>query len=119
MTTMTADDLRATLNLIFQPAIVHDERLLARVWTHSASTLASYGVTERRLRNAAAKVNVDPALIERLIAAVESYRHAPKCEWFALCDYPAIGTVAHPVLGDVPVCGRCADKLDLVVRPNV
>lgn len=36
------------------------------------------------------------------------------CEWFVLCDNRAVGTVAHPVLGSVPTCQRCADKLDLV-----
>jgi hypothetical protein len=35
------------------------------------------------------------------------------CEWFALCDNPAVGTLPHPVLGDVPVCDRCADKVGL------
>lgn len=35
------------------------------------------------------------------------------CEWFALCDKPAAGVVVHPVLGDVPCCTRCAEKLDL------
>ena len=112
---LTAEDMRAVLTLLFQPAIVHDERLLARVWTHSASSLAHDGATERRLRNAAAKVDVDPVLLERLIEAVEAARKAPTCEWFATCDYPAIGTVEHPVLGAVPTCGRCADKLDLEV----
>lgn len=37
----------------------------------------------------------------------------PTCEWFALCDRPADGTVKHPILGNVPCCKRCADKLDL------
>ena len=29
------------------------------------------------------------------------------CEWFALCDHEATGTLPHPVLGDVPICDRC------------
>lgn len=29
------------------------------------------------------------------------------CEWFALCTNKATGTVAHPILGDVPICDRC------------
>lgn len=33
-----------------------------------------------------------------------------KCEWFLLCDNPAVTTQSHPVLGDVPICQRCADK---------
>lgn len=37
----------------------------------------------------------------------------PYCEWFAKCPNPADGVVQHPVLGAVPTCRRCADKLDL------
>lgn len=40
-------------------------------------------------------------------------RHQDRCRWFAGCTNPAEGTVAHPVLGDVPTCRRCASKLDL------
>lgn len=35
------------------------------------------------------------------------------CEWFALCTRPADGVVSHPILGWVPTCQRCADKLGL------
>lgn len=35
------------------------------------------------------------------------------CEWFALCDKPAAGNVAHPILGSVPTCQRCADRMEL------
>lgn len=35
------------------------------------------------------------------------------CNWFALCPNPADGRVDHPVLGAVPTCKRCADKLGL------
>lgn len=38
------------------------------------------------------------------------------CEWFALCDRPADGVVAHPILGSVPTCTRCAEKLDLTLE---
>ena len=38
------------------------------------------------------------------------------CEWFALCTRAAVGTVAHPVLGEVPACQHCVDKLDLQDR---
>lgn len=35
------------------------------------------------------------------------------CEWFALCENEADGVVAHPILGLVPTCRRCATRLDL------
>lgn len=35
------------------------------------------------------------------------------CEWFAACSNDATGNVAHPILGLVPTCQRCADKLGL------
>lgn len=35
------------------------------------------------------------------------------CQWFARCDHRAAGEVAHPVLGSVPTCTRCADRMDL------
>ncbi len=36
------------------------------------------------------------------------------CEWFALCDHPAIGTVAHPAFVDgVPICARCAKRMEM------
>jgi hypothetical protein len=35
------------------------------------------------------------------------------CEWFALCDHEAIARVPHPVLGSVPICQRCAERLDI------
>jgi hypothetical protein len=31
------------------------------------------------------------------------------CMWFRMCENGATGTVKHPVLGDVPVCDRCAE----------
>lgn len=41
----------------------------------------------------------------------------PTCEWFAGCDRPAAGVVAHRVLGNVAVCQRCADRHDLDLKP--
>lgn len=35
-----------------------------------------------------------------------------RCQWFALCDHEATGTLYHPVLGDVPICDRCRTKID-------
>lgn len=31
------------------------------------------------------------------------------CQWYAHCDNDALGTVPHPILGQVPTCVRCAD----------
>lgn len=33
------------------------------------------------------------------------------CQWFALCENKATTSQAHPVLGSVPICERCAAKL--------
>lgn len=35
-----------------------------------------------------------------------------RCAWFALCENVAVKTEPHSVLGDVPICQRCADKLE-------
>lgn len=35
------------------------------------------------------------------------------CQWFVRCDHRAAGLVAHPVLGVVPTCTRCAERMDL------
>jgi hypothetical protein len=37
------------------------------------------------------------------------------CQWFFLCRSEATAAVRHPILGLVPVCDRCVDKLDLPV----
>lgn len=36
-----------------------------------------------------------------------------KCEWFARCENEATHLVRHVVLGAVPTCERCIQKLDL------
>jgi hypothetical protein len=33
------------------------------------------------------------------------------CKWFLRCDNPATETKPHPILGDVPICRRCAEKM--------
>lgn len=38
------------------------------------------------------------------------------CDWYALCMFAAAGTAKHPILGDVPICPRCAEKHNLNVR---
>lgn len=35
------------------------------------------------------------------------------CDWYALCDRTPVGKVAHPALGAVLTCERCAEKHDL------
>lgn len=32
------------------------------------------------------------------------------CQWFTMCVNEAVGMVAHPFLGRVPTCARCAQK---------
>ena len=34
------------------------------------------------------------------------------CKWFALCENAATGALAHPILGDVPICDRCRALAD-------
>lgn len=36
-----------------------------------------------------------------------------RCEWFALCQAETQYVVAHPILGWVPTCSRCAKRFDL------
>lgn len=33
------------------------------------------------------------------------------CQWYALCDRPVAVNLPHPVLGLVPTCQPCADKV--------
>lgn len=35
------------------------------------------------------------------------------CEWFAGCTNGTLLVVDHPVLGQVPTCGRCINKMDI------
>jgi hypothetical protein len=39
------------------------------------------------------------------------------CQWYARCYNPIAGTTPHPILGDVPICKRCATKHDLPITP--
>lgn len=36
------------------------------------------------------------------------------CEWFALCDHDAAMLRHHQVLGYVPICERCDDKVERI-----
>lgn len=44
--------------------------------------------------------------------------NATICQWYARCYNPIAGTTPHPILGDVPICKRCADKHDLPITPT-
>ena len=44
---------------------------------------------------------------------------AHRCQWHAYCDHPASTTIPHPTLGDVPACGRCADKVARIEKETV
>lgn len=39
-------------------------------------------------------------------------RDAVICEWFALCDHDATKYRPHPVLGEVPICDRCDERIE-------
>lgn len=39
------------------------------------------------------------------------------CEWFTMCDNYAAGAVAHPTLGMVPTCERCATMHSMTLVP--
>lgn len=57
--------------------------------------------------------NRDPREPDR--ADDEAQRHS-ECEWYLLCFNVPIGTVTHPILGEVPVCERCLNKHDMHQR---
>jgi len=40
----------------------------------------------------------------------------PTCQWFALCTNGTTQGVNHPVLGLVPCCTRCAEKMGMADR---
>lgn len=52
--------------------------------------------------------NSRPKSLRALLGAPKE--RANGCRWFLLCDNPATCTVAHPILGSVPCCARCAAK---------
>lgn len=33
------------------------------------------------------------------------------CRWFLKCEEVAVTTRSHPILGQVPICQRCNDKM--------
>ena len=39
-----------------------------------------------------------------------------KCQWFLLCNNKATTTLEHSILGAVPICKRCKDKIESLER---
>jgi len=39
-----------------------------------------------------------------------------KCQWFLNCKNDATTTKLHPILGDVPICKRCSDKIKKIEK---
>lgn len=33
------------------------------------------------------------------------------CQWFLQCFNKPAGTARHPILGDVPICHRCLERM--------
>ena len=42
---------------------------------------------------------------------------ATACDYFVLCERPAVGVVDHPTAGIVAVCPRCAELSELPLQP--
>ena len=42
---------------------------------------------------------------------------AQVCRWFLRCENPATVTLPHPILGAVPACQSCADKVARLTPP--
>jgi hypothetical protein len=64
-----------------------------------------------------AKVTREFVGLPDLRAEAESAeRNLVTCEYFALCVNEADGTVTHPILGQVPTCRRCAEKMEKVLH---
>jgi len=38
------------------------------------------------------------------------------CQWFLLCKNKAVKTRDHVILGAVPICKRCDDKIEFLSR---
>jgi hypothetical protein len=43
--------------------------------------------------------------------------HSVACQAFARCENAATGGYAHPILGAVLSCARCAERLDEALQP--
>lgn len=42
-------------------------------------------------------------------------RDVAVCAWMLLCDAPSVGTVEHPILGEVEACAGCVERFGLVL----
>lgn len=36
------------------------------------------------------------------------------CQWFMMCNRKATTTMSHPILGDVPICKKCKEKMEKI-----
>lgn len=52
-----------------------------------------------------------PATKKRVAAQTKKAASKGPCQWFAMCDNPATSEEPHPILGKVPICKRCQDKV--------
>lgn len=82
------------------------------IWTKKPSEFRRWPIWHRRFKSLAeardyAKVH-DITLVKRWY---DAYVSAEMCRYFALCDREAVGTLVNPVIGLVPTCQRCADKV--------
>lgn len=37
-----------------------------------------------------------------------------KCQWFLKCTNNATTTMQHPILGKVPICKQCKEKMEKI-----
>jgi hypothetical protein len=64
------------------------------------------------------EIVVGPSTMGQGPAPIWEGRQVMRCEWFAACENPAIGTVEHPTLGAVPICAVDAEWLTTDYSPT-
>jgi hypothetical protein len=121
------DDTRKKLGDIGHSQYVeHDDH----IGIYSKSPKAIRRVAEmlgggaRRAEQAAKKrtplgKSIKPAMKKRLAAQEKKAAAKPGCGWFALCKNQSTTTRSHPILGDVPICKRCDDKVKAIEASSV
>lgn len=74
--------------------------------------------TEYRLplTNAMARDMTANGVPESITVFYGARTQAEQCQAFALCANPATTTIQHTILGSVPACQRCADKMARLAR---